>query len=551
MNAPFLPEADAWIDETLASLTLEQKVGQVFFPTMMEEHLTPEEQVDNYAERLREEIDTYAPGGYYLNRYYWKSTPLLLDLMQKRSPIPMLICSDMEWGAGTGFGGILTPGFTPFPPTMATGATGFENYAYWVSFHTAIQARALGVNMIFAPVLDVNNNPKNPIINVRSYGEDPEKVTRFARASIQGFRDGEMLSCGKHFPGHGDTSEDSHLRLDVNNASRERLDQVELVPYRALIAEGALDAVMTCHIAVPALDPEANRPATVSRPILTGLLREDLGFDGVIITDALLMGGVTTVIDIPEASVQSLEAGADVLLMPPDFPKAYEGVLNAVQSGRLSEARLDESIRRILAMKCKHNLQYDAQSRQHHIPMILEDQEASSVCYTLCGNAVTVVSDSGTVLPLTDEIPMAAISCFDAVDEFFDEGQAWHDELRARSDLVIPLTLVPESDADELAAAYRLIEQNELVLVAATINVLPDKDSVALPDTIHQLIQHAVEQQKPVVLVIFGSPYVLSEYSRVDARICSFGYLPQMCAATAEVLFGERKPTGELPVTIE
>lgn len=327
------PGPEAWVERALAAMSLREKVGQLFCPIMMPEFLTAEQQIEVYAMRVREEALEFKPGGYYLNRYYRESTPLLINLLQEAAANPLLIGADMEAGAGGGLGGIIAPGLTQFPPAMAIGATGYDPYAYQVGLHTALQARDLGVNFIFAPVLDVNNNPKNPIINVRSFGEDPDCVSRMGAAMINGLREGGAACCAKHFPGHGDVSVDTHLQLARVEVELDRLERVELYPYRRLIENPGIDAIMTAHISAPALEPDANLPATLSRRVLTDLLREEMEFDGLIVTDALLMGGITSIMDPAEAAVRALEAGADWLLLPPDFPAAFNAVLHAIESG--------------------------------------------------------------------------------------------------------------------------------------------------------------------------------------------------------------------------
>ncbi len=538
-----------WVNNTLNQMTLQEKVGQIFCPFMLPHNIGPVEQVEAFAERTLREIETLSPGGYFLNRYYPHITQTLIQLAQKHSKIPLFITADMEAGAGSGLGGVIAPDKTSFPPAMALGATRFEPYAYHVGYQSAWQARSLGVNYIFAPSLDINNNPSNPIVNVRSFGEDPEHVAHMAAAMIHGFRDGGVISCAKHFPGHGDTKEDTHLQLARIDAGRQRLDQVELFPYCKLMKEPGFDSIMTAHIAVPALEPE-NIPATISKRILTGLLRDEMGFDGLIVTDALLMGGITKVLDPIEAAIQSIEAGVDWLLLPPDFNTAHNAVLLAVENGRISEERLNESVQRILQLKSQVVFQQVAfQEDEPEFSFYHRMDEAERISYTISGDAVTMVKNKHNTLPLDPDSPTAVIICSDKDDNELNQANQFIAEIDERCFESHYITVTP--DPDEHLPLHDILQDATTVIFAAIINVLPDKGSVDVAENFARLIDETVESGKRVVLVAFGNPYIISRFPNIPAFLCGYGYTTGMASAVVEVLYGERKPNGQLPVSLK
>ncbi|MBM3270226.1 MAG: hypothetical protein FJZ01_21540, partial [Candidatus Sericytochromatia bacterium] len=287
-------------------------------------------------------------GGYIVFRGR-PDLPDLLTALQEASPHPLLIASDIEWGAGQ-----QVAGATLLPCLMAIGATGDEAAAYEAGRITAVEARAAGINWAFAPVADVNVNPRNPIINIRSFGEDPRQVARLVAAWVRGAQEHGLLATAKHFPGHGDTETDSHSRLPTIRAEAPRLAEVELPPFEAAI-EAGVGAIMTGHLAVPALDP-SGLPATLSRPIMTDLLRGRLGFGGLLVTDALIMGGIAAEWTEEDAVAAALDAGCDMLLMPRDAAAAHDAVVAAVEAGKVSEARLREAVARIDAATARLGL---------------------------------------------------------------------------------------------------------------------------------------------------------------------------------------------------
>src|SRR5262245_2548952 len=354
-RAPTNLPADPWVEQTLRTLTLRQKVGQMLIPRIPGTYLavgSPEYQ------RLHDWVVTQGIGGVIITQGPPIEQALKLNMLQTLAKVPLLVTADMEHGPGqilqTGVilpYGIDNGSATRFPPLMGIGATGEERFAYALGKITAIEGRSAGVHLDFAPVVDVNNNPNNPIINTRSYGEDPDLVAKMARAHVRGLQENGMLSTAKHFPGHGDTGTDSHNELPVITATPARTDTVELPPYRNAITAG-VSAIMSAHIAFPALTGDSV-PATLNPKILTGLLRERLNFHGIIVTDAMDMGAIVKNYGNTRASVMAVKAGADALLqpLPQDVAPIIDAVTNAVKSGEITEARIDQSVRKLLQAK--------------------------------------------------------------------------------------------------------------------------------------------------------------------------------------------------------
>src|SRR6516165_675103 len=358
-NSALRPLAAAdrqWVDATLRGMSVDQKVGQLLFTTF---HGTFTSTESSEYQTLLHEVTELHVGGFIvvtkitqlgIEKSQTYPTAVLTNELQSKAQLPLLIGADFERGSAMR----LDEG-TSFPNQMAIAAGGDPRDAYTMGKITAIEARQAGVYWIYAPVADVNNNPGNPIINTRSFGEDPARVSEFVSAFVRGVEENGGLATAKHFPGHGDTAADSHTDLPVIRADRARLESLELVPFRGAIDAG-VGSIMTGHLNVPALEPDANTPATLSSHILTELLRKDLRFQGLVVTDAMDMGGITVRFAPGEAAVRAVLAGADCLLMPPVPDAAFEALENAVKSGRISRERLDASVRRILEAKARVGL---------------------------------------------------------------------------------------------------------------------------------------------------------------------------------------------------
>src|SRR6266513_4943547 len=391
-----------WADSVLSSLTLRDKAAQMVWPTVLGDYTSGD---SPQWQRLTNYVNTEKVGGFTISVGSPTEVASKLNALQSMSRIPMLFGSDLEAGAGfRARGGYFIPnaidlgGAVISPPEMAIGATRDTTLAFEEGKLTAQEGRALGIHIAYAPVLDVNNNPDNPVINTRSYGEDPELAARMGVAFIHGLQDHGMIATGKHFPGHGDTGVNSHLALPVVTVSRSRLDTVELVPFRAAV-NGGVGAIMSFHGAMPALD-SSNVPGTLSPKVLTGLLRGEMGFKGIIISDAMDMRGVLDQFGAAEAVKRAISAGIDVLIQPLDVSQTIDAVVAGVSEGRYTEARLDESVRRILRTKATLGLNKAKLVDLNALRSIVGDSSGAQVARRTAEKSITLVKDSLNQVPL-------------------------------------------------------------------------------------------------------------------------------------------------------
>jgi beta-N-acetylhexosaminidase len=468
----------------------------------------------------------------------------LINRLQKLARTPLLVDADFERGAS-----MRVNSTTAWPQNMAFGAAGDLDDVRFEGAETAREARALGVEWIFAPVADVNNNPDNPIVNIRSYGEDPGQVARFVQAFIAGAHSDArhpVLVTAKHFPGHGDSSEDTHLDLARLDVTRERLQSVELAPFRAAIA-GGVDAIMSAHIAVPALDPAA-LPATVSPPILTGTLRHELGFRGLIVTDAMDMQGLSKLFDPGEAAVRALEAGADVLLMPADCERAISAVVAAVKSGRITRKRLDESVARVLEAKIRPGLTRRRTVNLEGIADVLASPEADEAAQRVAERALTLVKNEANLFPL--HAPAGA--CVAVLTESRDSqhGRTLTAELKKRAAGMTVLTLDPAIPADEIGRLAKDLAACPVAVLVPFVTVAAYKGTVALRESYTGLVNTLTSGKTPVAIIAFGSPYLIRSLPNVTAYMATFSTTTTSEEAVARALFGEIPISGHLPVTI-
>jgi beta-N-acetylhexosaminidase len=467
-----------------------------------------------------------------------------LNRMQRLAPVPLLVSADFERGAS-----MRVNDTTPFPHAMAFGAAGDPQLVRYEGEVTAREARALGVHWVFYPVADVNNNPDNPVINDRSFGENPEAVAAMVKAFIEGAhadKKNYVLATAKHFPGHGDTAVDSHVNLVTIEADRERLEHLELIPFRAAIDAG-VDSIMTAHIAVPALAPP-DLPATLAPQILTGLLRDQMGFKGLVITDALEMGGIAKGYSSADAAVMALEAGADALLMLPDPDAGMKAVISAVESGRLSRRRIQESVAKILAAKERVGLDRKRFVDVEAIGDVINSPEASDKAQEVADRAVTLVRNTGNVVPLA--APARACYLVLAEGRYSSEGQTFMQELRKRVPKAPAMTLDPGMDRRALDDAVRKLSDCDSYAVAAFSSVSAYRGSIGLAGDLPSVVDGLIASGKPVALIALGNPYLLRNFPNVAAYLATFSTATSSEDAAVRALLGEINITGRLPVTI-
>lgn len=537
---PVSPDAP-WADRTLAELTLRQKIGQMIMPFVLGDY-APEGSASH--DRILAMIENQEVGGLIVSVGAPADVALKLNDFQRHSRLPLLVGADMETGAGFRLrgavhlpGNIPLGGATEFPPPMAVGATGDAALAYEMGRITALESRAVGVHVPFAPVLDVNSNPDNPIINTRSFGESPEQVARLGASFIRGLQDHGAIATAKHFPGHGDTETDSHLALPVIRSDRARLDSVELVPFRAAVAAG-VGAIMTAHIAVPSLNGGTELPSTLAPEVLTDLLRDEMGFDGLLFTDAMDMAAIDRDFPRGEASVRAVLAGADMVLMPPSVPDAVEGLLEAVRSGRISEARIDRSVSKILRAKEALGLDRIRTVTLDRIPEVVGIPAHEAVAEDVARRAVTLLRNDRDLLPLlgTRTARVTSVSLRRTSD--LQAGRTFDAVLRNRYPRLVTATLDRATRTDVYDELFRQAARSDLVVVSLYVNWSSASADEPLPEGMVQFVERLGRVGVPHVVVSFGNPYLLREIPGAQAYMLAWSGSAVTQRAAAEALFG-------------
>jgi len=545
--------ARRWVDETLASLTLRERVAQLVIEWMPGGYVSPSAPDFEPLERWVAEDGI---GGVSPSIGQPLSYAAKLNALQARAKVPLLVTADFEnGGPGMRLSGIfalpsLLPqgGGTDFPPTMAFGAIGDERFAYEYGRITAEEARAVGVHVLFAPVLDVNSNPDNPVIATRSFGADPALVARLGAAFIRGARAGGALTTAKHFPGHGDTDVDSHLGLPVIQADRARLDSVELVPFRRAIAEG-VDAVMTAHVSLPRiLGPDAP-PATLSPRILTGLLRRELGFRGILFTDALTMRAIADGYGVGESAVRALEAGADVILSPKDVRTAVDAVVAAVGDGRLSSERIAVSARRLLVVKARLGLHRTRSVSLARVPEAVGTGAHLAFADSAATRSITLARDRDGLVPLPGTPPGRTVHIRYAPSRWLWAGRAFSRGLADRVEDLAEIALDERSDSAAYATAAEAVASAARVVVTAYVHPSAGSGPDAVPEPLRTLVADAAAT-RPTVLVSFGNPYLLAAFPTVGSYLLAWGNRAVSQRAALKALFGEEAISGRLPIPL-
>ena len=560
---------DKWAEKTLRSLSVEEKIGQLFMPWCRASFLNIES--PEYLQWL-ETMHKYHVGSFAMSvhvdgPFLLRSEPYeaaeLLNRLQKESKLPLLFAADFERGVSTRL-----LGTTNFPHAMAFGADGKIEDAENFGRITGQEARAVGVHWNFFPDADVNSNPANPIINTRSFGEDPKQVGDLVTAYIKGAHAAGMLTTVKHFPGHGDTATDSHLGVASVNGDRAHLDSIELPPFRQAIAAG-VDSVMVAHVTVPALDADPNHVATVSPAVVSDLLEKELGFKGLIVTDALDMAGLTHLFanDIGRAAVEAFKAGNDLLIIPADLGASYESMLKAVRSGEISQQRLNRSVLKILKIKGHLGLNTVRTVDLSAIASVVGKPENITFGQQVADAAITLVRDNGKILPLKskgtikgalpymtrEETHNQVVGVIFSDDMRTESGRAFGREFRARipdAHVIYVDSRVATGMSDEVLKAV-----DEAETVVAAVYVIPTAgkigNSVAMADASGALLQQVLDHaaQKTAV-VAMGNPYLASDFPKIETYMCTFSNAAVSEVGAIKALFGEIPIRGHLPVTI-
>jgi beta-glucosidase-like glycosyl hydrolase len=557
-------DAEQWVQATLGKMTLEEKVGQMIVSSFYSNFLSTDSEIyDGLAKAVHE----YHVGGFHvfgateaappvlLNAAYGTVTlgqPLAaastLNRLQAIAKLPLLNTADFE--AGVGF---RIMGATSFPRLMTFGAARDERLAEEAGRVTGEEARAIGVHVNFAPVVDVNNNPRNPVINTRSFGEDPELVGRLASAYIRGLQSAGVVATLKHFPGHGDTDVDSHLGLPVVKHPRERLERIELPPFRAGIAAGA-GAIMTGHIEMPALDPAPSTPTTLSEPIVEGFLRKAMGFGGLVYTDSMGMAGVTKMYGPAEAAVRAVAAGNDVILHSPDDGAALRGIVEAVRAGKIPEARVHASAERILRAKARAGLHRTRGVNLESVASLVGTRVNQAVANAVSERSITLIKDERNDVPLKvgREAAILYLSVLDYPSgwRIAAPSRTFIPELRRRWPNVTSIELSDRTSPSELELVRAMVPRFDAVVASVFVRAASGSGRLDLAQPLQALLRGVARQNTPFVTVFFGNPYAATYMPELPAMLLTYDFYDRAELSAVRALSGEAAIGGRLPIVL-
>ncbi len=565
-EAPLDRDARRWVDSTFRSMPLDDQVGQLVFARMDSTFVSSDSATyDELVSLVRDARigGVVAFGGtepmpdVILNPTYGPiilgqphALASTLNRLQAVARVPLLATADFEWGVG-----MRVASATRFPRAMAFGAAGDPALAEQAGRITALESRALGVHVNFAPVADVNNNPRNPVINIRSFGEDPARVGSLVAAWVRGLERGGMLATLKHFPGHGDTDVDSHLGLPIIAHPRERLEALELPPFRTGLGAGA-SGVMVAHIELPALDPTKG-PATFSRAVVTGLLRDSMKFGGVIYSDAMGMDAISEIAPPGEAAVKAIQAGIDVILDPPDPVGAIRSLKTAVEAGDIPRAQVQASVRRVLEAKARMNLHRARVASLDAVTTQVGGRRHVAVARDVAERAVTLLKDEAGRMPL--QLPRDASVLYLSV---LDYPSNWRTaapsrtmipELRARWPDVEAVEISDRSTPNELALVQAMAPRFDAVILGVFVRAASASGLDLAPSVVRALqvlTRQAAARSQPLVGVFFGSPYAAPSVSDLPAMLLTYDFSDHAERAAVRALAGEAAIGGKLPVSL-
>jgi beta-N-acetylhexosaminidase len=555
--------ARQWVDSTLKKLTVEQIVGQMIFPPFNSTYLSSD---TNEYEALVKLIHDVQVGGVIafggsepapqvmLNSTYGTTIlgqPMELASIHNRlqaiSTLPLLTSSDFEWGVQ-----MRIAGATKFPRAMAFGATGDPQLAYEAGKVVAAESRALGVHVNYAPVADVNNNPRNPVINIRSFGEDPVKAGAMVAGWVRGLQEGGMLATLKHFPGHGDTDVDSHLGLPIVAHPRERLDAVELPPFRAGIAAGA-SGVMVAHIELPAIDPE-KQPATFSATVLGTLLRP--GFDGLIYSDSMKMAAITKMATPGEAAVRAVKAGIDVILDSPDSAAAAAAIVAAVKAGDIPRARVDEAARRILEAKARLGLHRTRTVNLEAVPLSVGGRKHDAVARSISQKSITLIKDARNQVPLmtprTGSVLYLSVLDYPSQWRIAAPSRRFIPALRERWPNVAAVEISDKSTASELDLVRAMSDNYDAIVAGVFVRASSASGRLDLAPPIVRMLQDIARaserRSQPFVAAFFGNPYTPMFVPDIPAMLLTYDFSDYAEDSAVRAIAGEIPVGGKLPI---
>ncbi len=560
----FSEQSNKWAEKTLRKMTVEEKVGQLVSIGINAQFWN--EDNDAFLEIKRQIVENKIGGVCLFGAPVYESVQVT-NRMQTLAKVPLLISSDFEAGIGMRFADTVN-----FPWNMALAATGEPDLARRQGEFTAREARALGVQHVFAPVVDVNNNALNPVINVRSYGENPGEVARFANAFINGLQANGALATAKHFPGHGDTAVDSHRGLPIINLPRSRFDAVEFAPFKAAIETGVA-SIMTSHISVPQLDSlqvkplqnavksvyadseitteNATIPATLSPAVQTEILRNNLNFRGLIVTDAMDMSGLTLYFNQAEAAVLAFLAGADMILKPADANAAVRGLREAVSSNRISQTRLDQSVKKILASKYELGLVRNRLASFAEIERTVASKAARDLAEEIADKAVTLVRNDADLIPLQNKSAKFFVLGLSNGEDRAFVANTFLRTLRQNNIQFESAILDERSTVEEMQQALQKARQADVIFAPLYGRVRTGaRTSVGLPENASKALRELLGDNKNVIGVSFGNPYLLGAFPEFKTYLVAYGDMSSLQRASTRAILGQQNITGRLPITL-
>jgi beta-N-acetylhexosaminidase len=550
-STPLTAAQQHWVDSTLASLSVRDRVGQMVMVWVLGDYTSNGD--SSFAE-VRRWIEQDHIGGVSMSLGTPIEVAAKINAMQRLSRVPLIASADLEPGLGRLEGGLFSHylldagSATVFPSNMAIAATGRDDDARDVARVIGQEARAVGIEIDFAPVVDVNNNPNNPVINTRSFGEDPARVARLSSLFVRGLAESGAVATAKHFPGHGDTDVDSHVGLPIVTATMPRLDSVELVPFKAAIRAGA-GLVMTAHIALPAVAGDSTTPATLSPRIITGLLRDSLGFGGVTITDAMTMEGVGKGYSTEQSSVLAVQAGADILLKPSDPTRAISAVVAAVERGEIARSRIDSAARHILALKARVGLNQSRYTDLDALRDVVGSPPHRALAADIAQRAITLLRDRDALVPMRQGRGLIVQY---APETELKAGRVMGPMLASALPQSRVVKISPTITRSQLDSIATLGQAMDRIIVATYVRRIEGEGRFALPQHVASWIDSLAKQPTgpKVIVVAFGNPYLIRQFPSVGSYLVTYGVSDDLERAAARALLGTAPVTGRAPISL-
>ncbi len=541
-----------WVEDQLEDMTLEEKAAQLISVRAYGYFMNDEEE---QFQQLLKYVQEYRVGSVCIFQGDIHTTAVLLNRLQSMSKTPLLVSSDFEWGAA-----MRLRRTTRFPEAMALGATRDTMFAFKMGRAIANEARAIGIHQIFAPVVDINNNPENPVINTRSFGEKPRLVADMATSFMRGLQSGKVIATAKHFPGHGDTRVDSHFDLPILDLSRGRMDSVELYPFRRIIMNGVF-SIMTGHLDVRSIESKRGLPSSLSKNVQTKLLRDELGFDGLIVTDAMDMGAITNIFRADSAAVLAVEAGADMILLPSDVEAAIWAIVNSVRNKRITEERLNQSVRKILSLKQWIGLDENKLIDVEAVSSVVASQDNLRLAKDVARASITL-SKNDNVLPLPRSNKKKILNVIVSDTEGYRTevhrpattllnervGDYFIRQLRQRNRNINNVRIDPASNKQTIDSIINQAIGSDIILISIYSKARSGK--LGLPEHVKKAVDTLLSLSKKTILIGFGTPYVLGLFQNATAYLFAYSDAESSIEAATEVLFGEVSTRGRLPITI-